>query len=121
MKVLSHEPPSGNIDLRDQCNSSSQPFLERLDLREKPVGLPEMCLFREADQARVQNRPLRKGCLAVISRRVLRSLDQLLKLAAEDIVHSQLAGDLFGDIQAVRASCVNIHFLEDQNVRMRTR
>ncbi len=40
----------------------------------------------------------------------------LLKLAAEHIVHFQLASGRLGNIQAVRASRVEIHLLQDQNV-----
>ena len=43
-------------------------------------------------------------------------LHKFLKLAPEHIVHLQLAGDLFRDIQAVRAARVEIRFLQDQNV-----
>jgi len=42
MKVVSHEPAASNIDLRYQCDSSSESLLERLNLRQKPARLPEV-------------------------------------------------------------------------------
>ncbi len=41
---------------------------------------------------------------------------ETMKLAAEDVVHFQLASDRLGSIQAVRASRVEIHLLQDQSV-----
>jgi hypothetical protein len=47
------------------------------------------------------------------------SLDKLLKLAPEHIIHLELAGDLFGDVQAMSAACIEIGFLQDENVCVR--
>ena len=52
----------------------------------------------------------------MVCRRIFASLDQFLKLAAEHIVHLQLASDCLGNIHLVRAARVEIHFLQDQNV-----
>ena len=56
----------------------------------------------------------------MICRRAFRTLNQLLKLAAKHVVHLQLACDLFGNIQAARASRVEIDLLQDQNIGIRT-
>ena len=50
----------------------------------------------------------------------LRSLDQLLELAPEHVIHFQPARDFFGDIQPMRPSRIEIHFLQDQYISLRT-
>src|SRR5271166_5342720 len=44
------------------------------------------------------------------------SLDKFLKLAPEHIVHLQPSRDLFGDVQTVRTTRVEIGFLQNDNV-----
>src|SRR5260370_42367513 len=46
---------------------------------------------------------------------MLMHVTETMKLAAEDVVHFQLASDRLGSIQAVRASRVEIHLLPDQS------
>ena len=48
--------------------------------------------------------------------RRLGSLDKFLKLSPEHIVHLQLPGDLFSDVQALCAARIDIHLLQDENV-----
>ena len=51
---------------------------------------------------------------------VLSSLDKLLKLPPEHIVHLQLPSALFGNVQAIGATRIEIRFLQDENVGMYT-
>ena len=52
----------------------------------------------------------------MVGGRGFRSLDKLLKLAPEHIIHLQLPGNLFGYVQALCAARIEIRFLQDENV-----
>src|SRR5712691_11615891 len=43
-------------------------------------------------------------------------LNKFLKLAPEHKVHLQLPGDLFSSVQALRAPCIEIRFLQEKDV-----
>jgi hypothetical protein len=52
----------------------------------------------------------------MVRRRSFGSLDKFLKLASEYVVHLELSGDFFCDVQAMRAASIDIHLLQDENV-----
>jgi hypothetical protein len=52
----------------------------------------------------------------MIGRRRSASLRQLLKLAPEDVIHSELSRNLLGDIQIASAPGIQVHFLQDQEI-----
>ena len=118
MKVVGHKLASGNIDLGNQSYSSSDSFLKWLDPRKKPAGLPEIRLPREPDQTWFRNGPFRESSLPMVRGRIFGSLHKLLELPAEDVVHLQLPGNLFGNIHTMCAAGVEIRFLQNQNVRI---
>jgi hypothetical protein len=52
----------------------------------------------------------------MIGRRRSAALRQLLKLAPEDVIHSELSRNLLGDIQITGAAGIQVHFLKDQEI-----
>src|ERR1700730_15334046 len=118
MKVVCHKVASWDTDLRNQRDSSPKSLLKRLDPWQKPMWPPKVRLFFESDHAWTGNAPARQSGLPVVGGRSPRALGEFLKLSPERIVHLQLPGDLFSYVQAVRPACIDIDFLEDQNIRV---
>src|SRR5579862_4422412 len=52
----------------------------------------------------------------MVSRGGPRTLGQFLKFAAENVVHTDPACNLFSDIEAARSPRVQVHLLQDQKI-----
>ena len=48
------------------------------------------------------------------------TLRQLHKLTTEDIIQAQLSGDLLSDVEAVSSSSIDVDFLKNENIRIRS-
>src|SRR5215469_13191387 len=118
MQVIRDDRNTRDLDFRNQRNSSPESLLERLEHWFVPTRFPEVGLLSETDDSRVRNFPSRQCGLSVVSRTGVRTLRQLDKLTTEDIVQSQLSGDLLSDVQTLSSSGIDVDFLKKENIRV---
>jgi hypothetical protein len=117
MQVVDHQSASGDVDLGHKRNSSSESFLERLGTRGETSGAAKSATAaRNGSGVDLKWAISRQSPVHGMPEMPFRPLDELLELAAEHIIHLQLASDRLGNIQSVRVSRVEIHVLHYQNV-----
>ena len=82
---------------------------------------PEIRLLLETDDSEVRQGPTRECGLAMIGRRSVSSLGQLLKFTPEHVIHLQLLRYFPRNVGLVRPLRVQIGFLQEQDIGSCTR
>jgi hypothetical protein len=82
-----------------------------------PTGSPKIRLPSKTKDARLQKGQTRKGGLAMVSGRVVVSLREFLKFAAENVVHAQRLRDFPGYVAVLGSPGTYIRFLQQNQVR----
>ena len=90
MKVVCNDRLPADNSIGNEGEPTSKPFLERFDLWQKPMWLPEFGLLLEPEDACIRQRPTGHRRLAMVSERMACALRQFLKLTPKDIVELQL-------------------------------
>lgn len=119
MDVINQRRLAGKIDLRDEGDATSVSFLEWPAFGNEPSWPPEFRLFTKPNEAGSADRPPRQGRLAFKGATSARTLGKFLELKAEDVGQLQAPGDLFSDVPMAGSVRIDIHFLEDYDVRSR--
>src|SRR5262249_25519779 len=116
MQVVRGHRLTAELDIRYQSYAASEPLLEGFDLRQVPVWTPEVGLASKANETRILNGPRRESGLALVGGKLLRALRQLLEFGSKDEVQLQSPGDFACNVKAVRPFCIQVYFLQEDDV-----
>src|SRR6202023_1444586 len=104
--------------LADESDSPPQPPLKNLCLRNIRAGQPEFRLLSKANDSPVREWPPRKSRQTLISRPHSVRRRKLLELQAEYVVETEELRQFASDIAIGAAPCIEICFLQEDQVRL---